>query len=312
MKVTVSVPGKVILMGDHAVVHGKPAMVSAINKRLRVHIEDAQKFDLVGDAADSYVEAIVSLICREFHLDENPPVRISIQSDIPMGYHLGTSAAVAVATIGALIYYIKKLWNPQAINQLAYEAEKLKHGTPSGVDNTTVTMGGFVWYRKELEFLKSIWQLPFHPHADIAPFYLLDTGKPAEDTGMMVAYVKNRLQMHPQKMRRIFDTNEQQTKRVATALKDGDQGMLIDAIQQGEKTLEQMGVVSLYAKRFIREIEQLGGAAKILGGGGRTHGVGYLLCYHPTPQTLVSFGAKVKREIFPIVLGEEGIRLEEK
>ena len=283
--ITVSVPGKIHLMGEHAVVYGKPAILAAINKRLTVTVE--------GGASNTtgYVADILQIV--QTHFKQTKPMRLTIHSEIPEGYHLGSSAAVAVAVVAAASYYLKKVWNPALFNQLAYEAEKLKHGNPSGGDNTVVTMGGLIWYRKELEFLKSIWQLPFK--TKLHNFFLLDTGKPKETTGDMVAYVakQKNLQHH-------FDENEVQTKRIAVALKENDEQTLIDAIRKGERTLEAMGVVSGKAKKIIRTIEDGGGAAKILGGGGRAKGVGYLLCYSHIPP----------RSALPITLGEEGVRLE--
>lgn len=300
--ITVSVPGKVHLMGEHAVVYGKPALLAAINLRLIASIEPSTKLEIISDEPTSYVRYAVEFLAKEYNLDEVPNVKITIKSAIPAGYHLGSSAAVAVATVGALTYYIKKIWNPVAINQLAYEIEKKQHGNPSGGDNTAVTMGGFLWYRKELEFLKSMWQLPFTLPKKLDHFFLIDTGRPKETTGEMVALVKLRTQNSMTKMRKLFDENEKQTKRVAMALKYGNEKELIDAVRLGERTLEAMGVVSKKIIPVIRSIEKEGGAAKILGGGGRTAGVGYLLCYAKDPP----------KNAIPITLGEEGIRLEKK
>ena len=287
--ITVSVPGKVILMGDHAVVHGKPGLIAAINKRLSVEVTEGK------GSHSEYILHILGIVRNHFRFSKLPDLRITIHSDIPVGYHLGSSAAVAVATIGATMYFLKKIWNPSIINQLAYEADKYIHKTPSGVDNTAVTFGGFLWYRKELEFLRSFWQLPLKMPPTLSHFSLIDTGRPKENTGEMVAFVKSQ-----KNLQKFLDANEIQTKRVAVALKEGDQNLLIDAIQKGEKTLEGIGVVSKKVIPIIRNIEKSGGAAKILGGGGRTDGVGYLLCYshHPPVSSI------------PILLGEEGVRLE--
>lgn len=287
--ITVSVPGKVHLMGEHAVVYGKPAILAAINRRLTVTVTD-------GDSNTSgYVADILGIMQK--HFGTTRAVHIMIDSDIPAGYHLGSSAAVAVGVVGAVSYFLKKIWNPTLINQLAYEAEKLQHGNPSGADNTTVTFGGLIWYRKELEFLKSMWQLPVKLPANLNHFSLIDTGRPKENTGEMVAFVKSQ-----KNLQKFLDANEIQTKRVAVAIKDGDEKTLIDAVRKGERTLEDIGVVSKKVIPIIRAIEKAGGAAKILGGGGRTDGVGYLLCYsHRPPASSI-----------PIMLGEEGARLENK
>lgn len=293
--VTVSVPGKIHLMGEHAVVYGKPALLAAINLRLRVIVEEGKDgIEIVSGEPSDYIRHTIEVVRQQYKLASLPPMKITVTSDIPAGYHLGSSAAVAVGTVGVVTYFLKKVWNPAAINQIAYEVEKKMHGNPSGGDNTTVTMGGFIWFRKELEFLKSMWQLPFQTKLD--KFFLIDTSCPKETTREMVEFVAKQ-----KNLKTFFDENERQTKRIAVALKENDENELIGAIQAGERTLEGMGVVSRKVIPLIREIEKAGGAAKILGGGGRKEGVGFLLCYHHDSK---KFGG------VPIRLGEEGIKLE--
>ena len=139
--ITVSVPGKVHLVGEHAVVYGKPALLAAINLRLTVTAQEGT------NDATGYVTQILEIVKKHFHVSSIP--KLTIHSEILSGYHLGSSAAVAVGVIAATSYFLKKIWNPQLFNQLAYEAEKLQHGNPSGGDNTAVTFGGFIWDRKE-------------------------------------------------------------------------------------------------------------------------------------------------------------------
>ncbi len=300
--VTVSVPGKIHLMGEHAVVYGKPALLSAINLRLRVTVEEGKRgVDIISSEPSDYIRHAVEVVKQQYKLASLPPMKITVTSDIPAGYHLGSSAAVAVGTVGAVTYFLKKVWNPAAMNQIAYEVEKKMHGLPSGGDNTTVTMGGFIWFRKELEFLKSIWQLPFKLPESLDHFFLINTGRPKETTGEMVEYLKSKVKSQKSKVEKLFNENERQTKRIAVAIKEGNEKELMEAITAGERTLEGMGVVSKKAIPLIRKIEKAGGAAKILGGGGRAEGVGYLLCYHANPK---------KFHADPIRLGEEGIRLE--
>ncbi|MBI5620197.1 mevalonate kinase [Candidatus Gottesmanbacteria bacterium] len=309
--VVVSVPGKIHLMGEHAVVYGKPALLAAINLRLRVTVEEGKRgADIISGEPSDYIRHAIEIIRQEYKLAGLPPMKITVQSDIPAGYHLGSSAAVAVGTVGAVTYFLKKIWNPEAINQIAYEVEKKMHGNPSGGDNTIVTMGGLIWYRRELEFLKSIWQLPFKIPENLNHFFLINTGKPKETTGEMVRFVNVKCQMSNVKYKTLFDRNEEQAKRVAVAIKEGNEKELMDAMKVGERTLEGMGVVSRKVIPLIRKIEKAGGAAKILGGGGRTDGVGFLLCYHHAPKKAEHLSQKVGWPMLPIRLGEEGIRLE--
>lgn len=298
---TVSVPGKVILMGEHAVVYGKPALIAAVNRRLRVTVSDSDRPELIADEGKDYIQHVQAIVLKHFGIRENHPVKIEVSSDIPAGYHLGSSAAVAAGVVGALSYHLRKVWNPTLINQRAYEAEKYIHQNASGVDPAAVVSGGLIWYRRELDFLRSIWQFPFGMPNALNNFCLVDTGRPVESTGEMVAFVNEKRKAKSETYEKLFTENEKQTKRVAVAIKEGNEGELIDAIRTGERTLEGMGVVSKKIIPLIRAIEKAGGAAKILGGGGRKGGVGFLLCYHHDPE---KFGA------VPVRLGEEGVRLE--
>lgn len=112
-------------------------------------------------------------------------------------------------------------------------------------------------------------------------------------------------------MEDLFNKNEEQVRRIAMALKEGREEELIDALCTGERTLEGIGVVSKKVTPVIREIEEIGGAAKILGGGGVKDGVGFLLCYHLDLMRVKRLCDKHGYSIKQIRLGEEGVRLEQ-
>lgn len=320
MKVTVSVPGKINLMGEHAIVYGKPSLLTAVNLRLYVSVEDIkekgkrkkEKLIIRTTEHDDYIRHAIVVVKQELKIDKLPSMQITVTSQIPAGFHLGSSAAVAVATVATLSYFLKKVWNPEQINKIAYEIEKKQHGNPSGGDNTAVTFGGFLWYRKELEFLKSMWQLPMKLPDTLNHFFLINTGRPKETTGEMVTYVNAKCQMSNAKYKTLFDKNEEQTKRIAVAIKEGNENELVDSIRVGERTLEDMGVVSRKVIPLIREIEGISGAGKILGGGGKARGVGFLLCYHHEPKKIEALCKPFGYSIQHIALGEEGVRLEKK
>jgi mevalonate kinase len=325
--VTVSAPGKVILMGDHAVVYGKPAIAAAINKRMRVSVRiNSGKFSvdyhsgspviIRPEERSGYIRHTINIAAKTLGLDAIPPMTVSIESEMKPGYHLGTSAAVAVSVAGAFIWAVRGIWNPVNINRIAYEAEKKIHGNPSGVDNTAVTSGGLIWYRRELEFLKSIWQLPFGMPDSLNHFYLVDTGKPGETTGEMVSYVRSKYNPpaggQSSKYNKIFDRNELETKSIAVAIKAGNEFNFIKSIRAGQRTLEEMGVVSPRVLPAIRAIEDAGGAAKTLGGGGRKGAVGYLLAYIKDEKILNEICRKYGYPHERITLGAEGVKLETK
>jgi len=310
--ITVSVPGKIHLMGEHAVVYGKPAILAAINLRMQVSIEHASSFQVHSIEPPEYASYAVEKVYEFFHISKIPPISVTITSDIPAGFHLGSSAATAVGVVAATVYMVKHLWNPEQINTIAYEVEKKQHGNPSGGDNTVATFGGLVWYRKELEFLKSMWQLPVSFPSEMDHLYLMDTGRPHETTGDMVALVRSEVSKQKDRYQKIFDENEEQCRRIAVALKEKNESNFIDAMRKGEQTLEKMGVVSRKVLPVIREIETTCGGAKILGGGGKKEGVGYILCYAKDKKKLERISKKYHYAVQKITLGTDGVKLERK
>jgi len=217
-----------------------------------------------------------------------------------------------VGTVAAVTYFVKQIWNPNLFNQIAYEVEKKQHGNPSGGDNTTITMGGMLWFRKELEFLKSIWRLDVDIPDTMNHFFLMDTGRPVETTGEMVTLVRKIYEKSPDKIRQLFFQNETQVKRIAVAMKEQNKKELLDAMRAGQQSLEKMGVVGEKVLPCIRAVEKAGGAAKILGGGGKKEGVGFLLCYHREHSVIEEIGKKFGYDLQPVLLGGVGVTLEKK
>ena len=324
--VTVSAPAKIHLLGEHVVVYSKPALLAAINRRVYVKVKSQKSVPSKVEGSkvkskedeviqirtsenDSFVRKAISIFQKAFVIGELPPLEVTITSQIPTGSGLGSSAACAAAVIGALMKSVKNLWNPQRINDLAFEVEKEAHGNPSGADNTTVVFGGLVWFRREFDFLRSIWSLPMVSYK-IPQFVLIDTGRPLESTKEMVEKVANFSRKKRGKFNGILQNQEEQTKKLLLSLRSGDKRELIEAIRYGERNLEMLEVVGSRAKKIIRDIEAIGGVAKVCGAGGVKQGSGILITYSNNLQKLSAIGSKHKVSISPVVLGEEGIRIE--
>ena len=326
MQFTVSAPGKIHLLGEHVVVYGKPALIAAIDKRLYATIKaqsslrlrsgqaklksQSEKIKISSDSDSNLINKTIEVFKNAFKLEELPNLEISISSQIPVGSGLGSSAALAVALIGVLMKAVLNIWNPAKINELAYEVEKLQHGNPSGGDNTAVTFGGLLWYRREFEFLKSIWSLPITNYK-IPPFFLIDSGRPSETTGEMVGSVKKIAADNPEEFEKICNHQERETKSLLLALRSGDKEMMKQAIRKGERNLEKIRVVGKNAKKIISEIDKLDGAAKISGAGGLALGSGFLLCYHDDFSKLKEIEKSNGVVIQKVKLGEEGVRIEQ-
>ncbi|MCL4382261.1 MAG: hypothetical protein M1575_03725 [Patescibacteria group bacterium] len=279
-KIKISCPGKIILMGEHAVVYGRPALVAAVDKRMTATIQT----------------------------DGNTTVS-KIRSEIPLGIGMGSSAALSViqaASKFALSGETNLNQNLLAkINKLAIDYEKSYHVNSSGVDPTICTYGGVLWYKKTKKgkiFKKlKLKRLP--------RFILINTGKPIETTGEMVEMVRKRRIKEKSKIEGIFNVIEKQTKLFLLAIEKKDDQLLKNSIQNCESCLEDLGIVSLYVKNIVGEIEKIGGAAKICGGGGRKKETGLLLCYHQNPDEILKLGHDLGLEAFKVKFGVKGLTI---
>lgn len=314
--ITISVPSKVHLLGEHAVVYGKPALLAAINKRISITIIPSRKKQIQGaqgyeEEAKQLLKILEAEIKKRKGLKAIEPYSIKINSQVPVGSGLGSSAALSAGFTACLLSFLKIPWDKKTIFNIAYTGEKFFHGNPSGGDLAAVIEGGFLWFRKDFEFLKTFSHLPFKPHKNIKQFILINSGKSKESTKEMVAKVSQLKASFPQRTQELFNSQEDLTKRMAIALRDGDENALIECIKLGERNLEKLGVIGKKAQFLIRKVESMGGAAKITGGGGVSGGSGMILVYHKDMEKLFNFTKQKSLEVIAVQIGEEGLRKNE-
>lgn len=309
-RVKASAPGKIILSGEHAVVYGKPALLAAVNRRLSVLLEPSFENKIITSEAP-----FLAKFARDFTLKvlgkPKEKLKIEISSEIPVGCGMGSSAALAVVMTAALFKYFNQPFDKEKINEIAYEIEKKQHGNPSGGDNSISTFGGFLWYRKETEFLKLFKPLNFD-FEKLPRFVLINTGRPVETTGEMVSRVGELYEQKPRQTEEIFLKIEKTTRQLVVALHQKNKDVLLKAIKENERLLEVLGVVSDFTKKVIQEIKDSGGAAKVCGAGGAKKASGIILAFHPHEKMLFEIAKSRKLPAFEIKLGEEGIKIEGK
>lgn len=151
--------GKVILFGEHAAVYGRHALALPIPDAVRVAVEPAKAATSLaipnwGIAREidfdkpQGVDAAVALILKQLELPATS-FTITVYSDLPRGMGLGSSAAIAVALTKAICDVAGLTIDDERINAIAYECEKLAHGTPSGVDNAISTFAAPMLFRND-------------------------------------------------------------------------------------------------------------------------------------------------------------------
>lgn len=312
--VSVSVPGKVILMGEHAVVYGKPALVTAINRRMTISIEGRSHDDAPPKTHEhsSYINHILRICEQACHIDLIDTVKLHISSSIPSGYHLGSSGSLAAGIVGAVFLHAGIPFDEERMIDIAQLAENFIHTTSSGVDPAIAFTGGLLFYQKKSDGTRILRRLSSDHLSVMNHFFLLDTGKPKESTGTMVSHVALMAKEKNALVKAYMDENEKQTMRLVHAIEQTDERELISAMIRGEETLEGMGVVSPKVISCIREIEKAGGSAKITGGGGKSGGVGFMVCYHTDRTVIETIAEGFKFSVSSVVIGDEGLRIEKK
>ena len=148
-----SAPGKIILFGEHAVVYGQPALAVPVTQvHADVEIASSASPGIWIEAPDVHLRSSLEALDPSHPiaatientlsaLGANQPsgIQVQIRSTIPVASGLGSGAAVSVAVIRALAGYLKRALTDEQVSAIAFETEKLHHGTPSGIDNSVVT-----------------------------------------------------------------------------------------------------------------------------------------------------------------------------
>ena len=275
MEVSASAPGKVILLGEHSVVYGQPAIAVPVNEvtatarvhpgrtptGLRINSQVLRKQLTLGDASSEGLAAAAKHTLDYCRVTTEPDILITIESSIPQASGLGSGAAVSAALVRALSGYLGTPLTDSETSAIVYEAEKLYHGTPSGIDNTVVC------YNKPVYFVRGSAPQIFHPKTSFT-IVIGDTGFPAltRDT---VKGVRARWENDPQRYNSLFSDIGSTVQAARSAIEDGrfqELGTLLDNNQQ---LLEEMGVSSTELQILIAVARAAGAyGAKLSGGGG--------------------------------------------
>jgi mevalonate kinase len=269
--------GKVILFGEHFVVHGVPGIVSAIDSTVDAEVKKTGKGIIVRDerkGARGYTEKkrvqqkeSIERMLRTMGIDlEEAVLDIWLGGNLPGFSGIGASAASSVAIARAIAEELEMDLSDEKINEVAYEAEKAYAGTPSGIDNTAATYGGLIWFERNLSGgPNTIKKLSIREPVEIV---LGNTGIVA-DTKEMVAGVAARKKRNPRKYDPLFKQAEDLAFSARRALEDFDLGKVGELMNENHRLLQDIEV-SCEELDYLVDLAREQGAfgAKLTGGGG--------------------------------------------
>ena len=126
---------KIILIGEHSVVYGYPAIAIPLKKiEIECVVEEA-KTSFFYNKTDTLSVAVFTALR---HLKkENAKIKYKVVSQIPPKRGMGSSAAVSIAAIRAVFDYFEENLDDELLEKLVHAAEIVAHKTPSGIDAKT-------------------------------------------------------------------------------------------------------------------------------------------------------------------------------
>ena len=268
--------GKVVLMGEHAVVYGRHALASPIPLAVEARVKDASRgvqlliprwnIEQRVPSLDEHPQGtigILALVLRQLQLESRPMI-IEVFPAVPKAMGLGGSAALAVAVIRAFDLHFGLGLDNERVNELAYECETAAHGTPSGIDNTVATYGQTLLF-------KSVRGVPHYSQITPSQPIPLVVGISGREslTAAMVSRVAAAREKNTKTFERIFDEIEALTMSAVSAVTSGDLETLGASMNLCHGLLNGLQVSSPEIERMIHESREAGAlGAKVTGGGG--------------------------------------------
>lgn len=278
-------PGKVILLGEHAVVYGHPALAAPLSWGVTARATPAKKLRLEIPAAVTGKgrKLLQAAFARAAQASGNPIVRVSLESDLPVSVGLGSSGAVAVATARALLAAAGRKATPRDVLAVALEMEREFHTTPSGLDHTCSTFGQLIRFKRSPASERGSVRVVQSARPVKLLVALVGDRSPTRET---VAALRERIDQWPVRYRRVMDAIGRLADDGARAIERGELDSLGDTMNMNHGLLSALGLSSDRIDAMVHRLRQLGAlGAKLTGAGGDG---GAVIALFPEPEPVVA------------------------
>ncbi len=257
-------PGKVILLGEHSVVFGRPALAASLSFGITMHAEPATSGGLrltgEGMPKDHRIQDAAALIAGKVGV-EHAVVRI--ESALTPAGGLGSSAAFAVALIRALSSLSGRQLPVERLAEIALDSEQIFHGRPSGVDHSAIAHGGIIrFWKGPPPRVEPV--LPKRPLTIVVGL----TGK-MRSTGQHVLSLAQRVAESPAHYEPLIDRLGELTIGGCADVEQGDLPALGARMSEAHELLSRCGVSAPTLDAIVQAARGAGAlGAKLTGAGG--------------------------------------------
>jgi len=271
LKSIASAPAKIILFGEHFVVHGTKAILAAIDKRVTVTTTftenktikvNSELGTLEVPISSSYEEAksefrpFIFLANKMINSNQNVSgLEVTIDSDIPIGVGLGSSSACCVAAAASICGLFKELSSEEILN-LSIEAEKTIFPDTSGADCTVCTYGGMIEY-PSIEKIDNTFDLNL----------LIANSMIPHNTKNSVDKVNKFKENNEERFSQLCDLETKLIDEVITAMKNNDTTTFGLKMSENQKYLEEIQISNDTLRDMISSLKEISLGTKITGAG---------------------------------------------
>src|SRR5881628_1264779 len=259
--------GKVILLGEHAVVYGRPALAAGLGLGLEVEVTASGgplrvESDLAALADDPRPAALAAEAARALGLEPGG-LTVRIRSGLPAGAGLGSSAALAIAVLRALASAAGRRLGRGEELALGRHLEAIFHGHPSGIDPAAAAETGSGCIRFVRGEPPTVTALP-----TARPLPLVIALGSPRSTGAAVGGLRARWEADRARHERLFDQVAAVVEAGARAAEAGDLPALGRAFDENQALLEALGVSAPEVEALAAAARGAGAlGAKLTGGG---------------------------------------------
>ncbi len=251
--------GKIILSGEYAVLFGGRGIAIPSQTGVTVEWTENATMECVlivweKNANPTWIDYARSVLHNLETTTGNLKGTLMITNDLPLGKGMGSSTALIVAICRCLV-------GPDCA-KIALRIENALSPDNSGIDFAVI------WEEKPVLFKRN--EVPALIDFDVKQLEgstLIDSGAPNEPTPELVAWIRSEKENLKGPLANIGECTERLLKGES----------LFSVLRDHHRAQVALGVVTPSAKAIIAMIEADGGAAKVIGAGGRTGGSGMIL-----------------------------------